>query len=67
MTSSAKKKSVFNSTSESDNVVPTDWDASAIAAPPQDKNNVINPGTLITWMIFEDRTFDFTEIQIQWL
>lgn len=44
MTSSAKKKSVFNSTSESDNVVPTDWDASAIAAPPQDKSNVINPG-----------------------
>ena len=47
MTSSVKKKSVFNSTSESDNVVPTDWDASAIAAPPQDKNNVINPGTTL--------------------
>ena len=32
MTSSAKK-SVFNSTSENENVVPTDWDASAIEKP----------------------------------
>ena len=46
MTSSVKKKSVFNSTSESDNVVPTDWDASAIAAPPQDKTNVVNAGNV---------------------
>jgi len=36
-TSSAKKKVVMNSTSEAENVVPTDWDASAIVPPSQDQ------------------------------
>ena len=33
VTTSSAKKSVFNSTSETENVVPADWDASAIAPP----------------------------------
>ena len=36
-TSSAKKKVVMNSTSETENVVPTDWDASAIVPPGQEQ------------------------------
>ena len=54
MTSSAKKKSVFNSTSESDNAVPTDWDASAIAAPPQDKTNVVKAGNYLEYDMPKD-------------
>ena len=38
-TSSAKKKVVMNSTSEAENVVPTDWDASAIVPPGQVQSN----------------------------
>merc|ERR1711862_296829 len=38
-TSSAKKKVVMNSTSETENVVPTDWDASAIVPPSQSQPN----------------------------
>jgi len=40
-TSSAKKKVVMNSTSEAENVVPTDWDASAIVPPGQVQSNKV--------------------------
>ena len=43
-TSSAKKKVVMNSTSETENVSPTDWDASAIVPPAQDQ---VNTGTYL--------------------
>ena len=47
MTSSAKK-SVFNSTSENENVVPTDWDASAIEKPIVEANIKDQPQKRIT-------------------
>jgi len=46
-TSSAKKKVVMNSTSEAENVVPTDWDASAIVPPGQVQSNKV-PEVMIT-------------------